>query len=115
MRPMKFDDEVVNLVYNRNEGYCEYCGKKLAFRNYGKYGEKGAWHIEHSNPKAKGGTDYLRNLVAACIDCNLDKGTLNGAYYRKKFEPETLGGQLAKFLGLGDGFLGASRRKRFTG
>jgi len=112
---MLIDKDTINSVYDKNNGYCEYCGKKLAFTNYGKYGEKGAWHIEHSRPKVKGGTDYLRNLVPACIECNLDKSTLNGTYYKKKFEPETFGGQLAKLLGLSDGFMGASRRKRFIG
>lgn len=106
------DDETINYVYYKNGGYCVYCGKKLSFTNYGKNGEKGSWHIDHSKPKAKGGTDHGNNLVPACIDCNLDKSDKNGNYYKSKFEYETLGGKLADSLGLPEGFMGASRRKR---
>jgi CRISPR/Cas system Type II protein with McrA/HNH and RuvC-like nuclease domain len=52
-------------VYDKNDGYCWWCGKELAFSNCGKTGEKGAREIDHSNPVSKGGTDYLRNLVLA--------------------------------------------------
>lgn len=41
-------------------------------------GERGAWEVDHSVPKSRGGTDYLRNLVPACIDCNRLKGTRLG-------------------------------------
>ena len=67
--------------------------------------------MEHSVPKAKGGTDYLRNLFPACISCNLDKGTVRGSSYKRRYEPQTIGGLLVESLGLPPGFLGASRRK----
>ena len=51
-----------------------HCRKKLAFTNYGRYGKKGAWEVDHSNPISKGGTDYFRNLVPACVECNRSKG-----------------------------------------
>jgi len=47
--------------------------KKLALTNYGMPREKGAWEIDHSNPVSRGGTNYLRNLVPACISCNRSK------------------------------------------
>ncbi len=109
---MPFSDDVINVVYDKNDGYCYYCGKKLSFANYGEVGARGSWHIDHSRPKAKGGSDYLRNLVPACIDCNLGKSDRNGSHFKKKFEYVTFGGQLANTLGLPEGFLGASRRKR---
>lgn len=61
-------------IYDRTNGYCHLCHKKLAFTNHGKYGAQGAWQIEHSIPKANGGTDHLNNLYAACISCNIKKG-----------------------------------------
>lgn len=109
---MPFSDETINSIYDKTGGYCYYCGKKLSFVNYGKNGNHGSWHIDHSKPKSKGGSDYLRNLVPACIKCNLDKSDGHGTRYKKKFEYITLGGQLANSLGLPEGFLGASRRKR---
>jgi hypothetical protein len=73
--PMQFTTDQLKVIYKRTSGYCHICHKKLALGNYGERGERGAWHIDHSNPRAKGGTDRLNNLYPACIDCNLDKGT----------------------------------------
>ena len=108
---MGFTEEEVNAVYNKTDGYCKYCGKRLSFVNYGKNGKRGAWHIDHSRSWAKGGSSYLRNLVPSCISCNLDKSTSRGTYYKKKFKPKTFGGKFNEFLGLKPGTLGASRRR----
>ena len=99
-------------IYDSNGGYCYYCGKKLARANYGKYGEKGAWQVDHKNPISTGGSDYSRNLVPACIDCNQDKGETPAPIYKDQFEPTTFGGTIVEALGLPEGFLGASRRKK---
>jgi len=56
--------------------FCHICGKKLAFTNYARADLRGAWEIEHSVPRAKGGTDHLNNLYPACISCNRDKATV---------------------------------------
>ena len=50
------------------------CHKKLAYNNYGRAGRRGAWEIEHSVPRARGGADHLNNLKPACIGCNRNKG-----------------------------------------
>lgn len=63
-------------IYRKTDGYCHVCHRKLSFQNHGKQNAKGAWHIEHSRPRAKGGTDHLNNLFAACIECNIEKATL---------------------------------------
>ena len=72
---MPFSSTERRQIYNRTSGYCHICGKKLSFINYGRHGRKGAWHVDHSVPRAKGGTDHGNNLRPACIDCNLDKST----------------------------------------
>ena len=33
-----------------------------------------ALHVEHIIPRCHGGSDELKNLALACIDCNLHKG-----------------------------------------
>lgn len=71
---MKFSNDHLNDIYDRTSGYCHVCRKKLAFKNYGLFGSRGAWEVEHSNPQAKGGTHRLSNLYAACISCNRSKG-----------------------------------------
>ena len=59
---MNFEQSQLRIIYNKTEGYCTYCGKKLSFSNYGKYEYRMAWEIDHSKAKAKGGTNYFRNL-----------------------------------------------------
>jgi len=70
---VSFSKEDRRKIYNRTSGYCHICGKKLSFENYGYLGLKGAWEVEHSNPKSMGGTNRLNNLYPACITCNRSK------------------------------------------
>lgn len=73
---MSYTNEELNYVYDKNDGHCWHCSKKLAWKNYGKRDERGAWEVDHSRPLARGGADYLRNLVPACVKCNRSKGNL---------------------------------------
>jgi len=73
---MAYDNDTLNQIYDRTNGRCHICGKKLSFVNYARPRRRGAWEVEHSNPKVKGGTNYLRNLFPACINCNREKGTI---------------------------------------
>lgn len=70
---MAYTKEQLDGIYQCTSGYCHLCHKRLSRKNYGRIGERGAWHVDHSVPQSKGGTDYLRNLKPACIDCNLNK------------------------------------------
>lgn len=72
---MAFTNEQLNDIYDRSSGYCHICHKKVAFKNYGQQGARGAWEVEHSVPRANGGTNHLNNLYPACIPCNRAKGT----------------------------------------
>lgn len=69
--------ERLQKIYKKTDGNCHICHKKLNLKNYAINGAIGAWEIEHSIPKAKGGTDNLNNLFPAHIKCNRKKGTLN--------------------------------------
>jgi len=68
-----FDKATLRKIYDRTTGKCHLCGKKLAFSNYGEHGARGAWEVEHSIPRAKGGSDHGNNLYAAHITCNRSK------------------------------------------
>jgi 5-methylcytosine-specific restriction endonuclease McrA len=70
---MGYSNEELNYIYEKNDGHCWHCDKKLAFTNYGIVGARGAWEVDHSVPIARGGTDYFRNLVPACVPCNRNK------------------------------------------
>ena len=67
---MAFDQETLNRIFERTDGNCHLCRKKLAFSNYGRAGARGAWEVEHSKARVRGGTDHLNNLYAAHIRCN---------------------------------------------
>ncbi len=56
-------------VRKRAHYRCEYCRLRQADSPLASL------HIEHVVPKVHGGSDELRNLALACIDCNLHKGT----------------------------------------
>ncbi len=70
---MKYTKEQLDSIYDRTSGYCHICHKKLSRRNYARYGERGAWEVDHSNPRANGGGDHANNYFAACVQCNRDK------------------------------------------
>ena len=47
-------------------------GNKIRKASHGTQGEYG-WHVDHKNPKAKGGTDNPRNLQPLHWEANLKK------------------------------------------
>lgn len=72
---MRYSDEKLERIFDRTSGYCHICCRKLAYCNYGIRGARGAWNVEHSIPRALGGTDHLNNLYASHIECNELKQT----------------------------------------
>lgn len=74
---MAFDQETLNAIFAKTDGRCHICRKKVARKNYGSPNARGAWEVEHSRPRSKGGSNHLNNLYAACLPCNRSKG--NGA------------------------------------
>lgn len=72
-----YADERLEKIFERTDGRCHICWGPLAFRNYGKLGERGAWEIEHSNPRCKGGSERLSNLYPAHTRCNREKGRMH--------------------------------------
>lgn len=71
---MAFTTEQLNHIYDRTTCYCHLCHREEYFANYGRLGARGAWEVEHSNPRASGRTNRLLNLYPACIPCNRSKG-----------------------------------------
>jgi hypothetical protein len=67
-----------SLVFRRASFRCEYCGL------HRDQSPLPSLHVEHILPRKHGGTDTLDNLVLACSDCNLRKGSNVAGY-----DPET--------------------------
>lgn len=61
-------------VFNITEGRCYYCGCKIDLNNF---------HMDHFIAKSNGGK-VKKNLVPACVDCNLSKGNLTIEEFREK-------------------------------
>lgn len=72
---MPYDEITLRRIYDRTDGRCHICGKKLRLTNYSLLASSGTWEVEHSQPRARGGTDHANNLYAAHISCNREKGT----------------------------------------
>lgn len=70
---MAYDKKRRDAIFDRTDGRCHICRKQLARKNYGTHGRRGAWEVDHSKPRAKGGSDHLNNLYPACISCNRNK------------------------------------------
>lgn len=70
---MGYTAETLDWIYQRTSGKCHLCHEPLARCNYGRFGKRGAWEVEHSIARCKGGTDRLNNLYAAHISCNRSK------------------------------------------
>jgi 5-methylcytosine-specific restriction endonuclease McrA len=56
------------LVLRRDHYACYYCGGR-------------ATEADHFISRKNNGTDSIENLVAACRDCNEDKGAMDGAAF----------------------------------
>lgn len=70
---MAYSSERLNVVFSKTAGRCHLCRKKLAWINYGAYGQRAAWEVDHSRARANGGSDHLNNLFPACVSCNRSK------------------------------------------
>ena len=51
-------------LYNRDNGICQYCCKKLT---------KATFTIDHILPKSRGGKNTWENMVSCCRNCNVKK------------------------------------------
>ena len=80
---MGYTDDELTSIFDRTDGCCHLCFEELTFSNYGQFGTGGDWEVEHSNPRANGGTDRMNNLYAACISCNRSKGTRSTRVVRR--------------------------------
>jgi 5-methylcytosine-specific restriction endonuclease McrA len=63
---MGYTAEQRRNIFDRGERRCHLCGHRLTFA--------GPWHVEHSRPLVRGGTNHGNNLRPACAECNLKKG-----------------------------------------
>lgn len=58
-------------VWQKTNGRCAYCGKKL-----GTHWKSGVWSIDHFVPLSRHGARGIDNLMPACLPCNSEKSNM---------------------------------------
>jgi hypothetical protein len=81
---MTRDNRRPERAFDRTAGRCHICGKRLAWSNYGTVYGRGAWEIDHSRARARGGSDHGNNLFAACVSCNRSKRDVSSRTMRHR-------------------------------
>lgn len=73
---MPFPEDVVDRAWERQNGLCAACGKRLEPNNRGRQ-NRAAWEPHHRVPERMQGTNYLQNCVILCTtleNCHLYVG-----------------------------------------
>lgn len=65
------------LIFNRDGGVCQYCGKTVEFSNVKE------WALDHILSKHHGGCNSKDNLRLSCWTCNSIKGPRDLEVFRK--------------------------------
>ena len=67
MKRKKYSKDARQLIYERADGRCELCGKKILLKDM---------TLDHINPLSMGGEDNVSNLSCTCKLCNHFKGNI---------------------------------------
>jgi len=71
---IKMNKKVREVVYNKYDGHCAYCGKSIEYKDM---------QVDHIRPKRMRGTDDITNLNPSCRRCNHYKRALKLEDFRK--------------------------------
>lgn len=70
-----YSEEDLQLIFESSSGKCHLCLKPVRFEAYGQLSMEGAWEVDHSRPRAEGGSHHGNNLYPAHSTCNRRRGT----------------------------------------
>ncbi len=76
--PKRVTQATRRKIHRRDGGRCVYCRKPVA-----------KFHADHRQSRKNGGSSEPHNLATACPRCNLRKGSLNAAQFRRKLARES--------------------------
>ena len=71
--------EIRQLVYNKCNGHCAYCGCELEYKDM---------QVDHVLAVGRGGSNDIGNLLPACRQCNYDKHKKTIEGFRKRISKE---------------------------
>ena len=78
MAKAKISSQKILVLITRSDSRCEYCGQPFC-----QTSRLAAFSVDHATPRARGGTNDTSNLMAACMSCNMSKGTKTIEEYRE--------------------------------
>jgi len=67
-------EELLYELWLEQDRKCYYCGIKIQLKHC---------ELDHKVPVSRGGSDTKKNMVAACHNCNKEKGNKTVAEYRR--------------------------------
>ncbi|MCS7317008.1 MAG: HNH endonuclease [Candidatus Dojkabacteria bacterium] len=71
-----FNAPTLKNILVRDNFTCQYCGKKISFRNATR---------DHVIPLSHGGKNSIDNVVSSCHECNFLKGNLSLEEFERKY------------------------------
>lgn len=71
--------EIRQLVYNKCNGHCAYCGCELEYKDM---------QVDHIVAVGNGGSNDIDNLLPSCRQCNYDKHKKTIEGFRKRISKE---------------------------
>lgn len=66
-RRKKYSVDARKLIYDKADGKCELCGRKIVFEDM---------TLDHVKPLSMNGEDNISNLQCSCLACNQFKGSI---------------------------------------
>jgi 5-methylcytosine-specific restriction endonuclease McrA len=107
--PPDLDDMTAIMLDNYRQGFrCHYCGDSLEM--FAPFPYRKSASIDHVIPLSAGGTNEAGNLVVACHECNIIKGTMTGETFREMMSRLIIGSPLHRQI-FDEMFRGALKKK----
>ena len=77
---MAYTEEQIRRAWKSTDGRCHLTGRRLRLSDYGR-----TWEIDHSKPRAKGGSDHGNNLKPALLVVNRSKQASTSRAVRRAY------------------------------
>jgi 5-methylcytosine-specific restriction endonuclease McrA len=74
-------------VYIRDQGLCQYCGRKVGLNSFS---------FDHIIPRCKGGLSRWENIVICCMKCNAEKGSKSLSKFKRPLLRQPIAPRLDK-------------------
>lgn len=76
---MSYTEIKLKAIPEKTDHRCHLCRERLYLEDYNQ-----TWEVDHSRPRARGGSDSMLNLFPACKSCNRSKQDRSSGSYRRR-------------------------------